>query len=365
MLKYANRYPIAIDLSDPGEARALQLTGRGSVPVVRAAAKLALGSTGDEAQGVERTADFIRDVLRSKTFRGKSVSLLAPPGVVLSYPLRVELGKGEDLEAAIVRESAKALGFPVDEGLLDYVSVADDPGEDKSTRHVLLVAARKQDVSRYLDLVRQAGGLVEVVDCTASALPRVHALTTPLTSKPALLCDLGCARSVIVVVDRDRMLAHRSVPWGTHDLIRKLVENLDLGGKERDADFLLRKHGLLQAIPAEDGAGGEVRDGETSGTVSQLLAPLADELVHELHNMTGYVRSRAPDVTFAGIFLYGDASRVMGLDRYLEREMNMTVKVVNPLEKVGLSDARAIPNAVDGGGYALALGLGLRRVRWL
>ena len=364
MLNLTSRYPIAIDLSDGTEMCALQLVERRGVAVVRAAARrdVRAGDSGAPADGDIKA--FVRDILRSRAFGGRAVALLPPLDAVRSYPLRVEVGKAESIEAALVRHAASDLNISVEEWILDYASVGPDGPAGKGTRSALLVAARKEEVSRYLDLVKQAGGVLEVMDSAASALVRAHALSVA-KSNPVLLCNVGRSRTALVVATRDRILAYRNAEWGTERLSRKLVDNLGVGEQSRDADLLLHKHGLLHAAAPDAPADSSAPTDGTAHTVGQLLAPLADELVHELHNLAGYVRSEAPDVVMDGLFLYGHGARVNGLAEYIERELNLEARSMNPLEKVGLQDAQSIPGIADGAAYTLALGLAMRRVRWL
>jgi hypothetical protein len=107
------RYPIAVDLSDGACAVALQMASRSGGPHVHAM----LAREGRDAGGMsdEDRLGFLRSVLASPAFRGRSVALLPPLDLVRTYPLRVTPGKDESLEAAIVREAASALHVPVEE----------------------------------------------------------------------------------------------------------------------------------------------------------------------------------------------------------------------------------------------------------
>ena len=365
MEQLTSRYPIAIDLSDGTEMCALQLAARRGAAVVRAAARREVRAGYGGAPVEEDVRAFVRDILRCRAFRGRAVALLPPAAIIRSYPLRVEIGKEETLETALVRHAASDLSLSVEEWILDYASVGPPGPAGKGTCSVLLVATRKEEVSRYLDLVKQAGGVLEAIDSAAAALVRVHALSVA-TANPILLCNVGRSCTALVVATRDSILAHRNVEWGTDRLSRKLVDNLGLGGKSRDADFLLRKHGLLHAVAVDGDSGSSVPTDAAAHTVGQLLAPLADELVQALHNLAGYVRSGDQDVVMAGLFLYGHGARVNGLAAYVARELNVEARSMNPLERVGRQHAQAIPGLADeGAAYALALGLALRRVRWL
>ncbi len=363
-MNVAPRHPVAIDLSCSQDVSALQMTSRRGVAVVSAAARNTSEAEGPALSDADRTA-FVRDVLGSPMFKGRSIALLPPLETVLSYPLRVEVGRQESLEEAIVREAGAVLSFPLEEAMLDYASVQPDPAGKRNVSHVLVVATPRANVEQHAAWVHEAGGVLEVVESAATALVRAHGAVAPLGPEPVLLCHVGRERSMIVVVSREGIVAHRNAHWGTNDLRLKLTENLELGNQQRDADFLLRHDGLSRMLSGRNDHAGPTAGGQTSVVVSQLLAPLADTFVHELHNTTGYVRSQMAEVTFGGIFLYGDGALVRGLGSYLAEGVGMTMQVVNPLDKIGLSSARAVPDPNDGARYALVLGLAMRRVRWL
>jgi Tfp pilus assembly PilM family ATPase len=56
---------------------------------------------------------------------------------------------------------------------------------------------------------------------------------------------------------------------------------------------------------------------------------------------------------------------VGGLDGYIAAELGMEVTAVNPLQAIGFQDPANAPQPADGAPFALGLGLGMRRVRWL
>jgi Tfp pilus assembly PilM family ATPase len=361
MTSWGSQYPIAVDLTDGIRATALQMMPRRGGAKTRA--RMARAVTEDSAPGMS-DADrltFLRDVLRHRAFQGRGVALLPPLETILCYPLRVTTGKDESLEAAIVREARDALPVPIEEAVLDYVSVLPDPAGEKRTQLVLLAAVRKADIERYIQMVRQAGGLLEAVEPAASSLLRAHAACFSLGSKPTLLCHVGNTHTVVVVATRDGIGACRSVPWGTAGLRGKLADNLDLREKRRDADYLVRKHGVRHAVASDAAGNGTDAEAQHSATVAQLLVPLVDELAHELHTVAGYVRASAPGTVLGNAFLYGEGAQVHGLDGYLARELNVDVTVAHP----GESAAKPEAEAAGGASYALAFGLGQRKVRWL
>jgi type IV pilus assembly protein PilM len=365
-VKLTQRYPIAIDMSCPDEMSAVQLATQGGRPRIHAMIQQAATTGSDMPTEADRMG-FIQEVMHERGFKGKHVALLPPLDMLVCYPLRVELGKQETLEEGIVREATTTLGFPLEEAILDYASVLPDPGGQRNITEVLIIAARSDDVNRCTRQVQGAGGSLEILESAATALVRVHmAATAQQPQGPALLCNVGRRRSEIVVVHGNGIVAHRNVNWGTNRLRRKLVENLELAGGDRDADFLLRNHGLADTEPSSPGdAPAPSSEAPLGDSVAHLVASLVDAFVHELHSVAGYVRSRVATVTFEGVFLYGDGASVCGLDRHVEEELGIPTTSVDPFQGLGLSTTVPPPGVASNESYALALGLALRRYQWL
>jgi Tfp pilus assembly PilM family ATPase len=90
-----------------------------------------------------------------------------------------------------------------------------------------------------------------------------------------------------------------------------------------------------------------------------------EEFIDEIHKIMGYVRSDVADSIFGGIYIYGQGSMVLNIDNYLERRLNIPVKLVNPMTKEFLQLDGFPAGIFDDTTYTLALGLALRKVTWL
>ena len=53
------------------------------------------------------------------------------------------------------------------------------------------------------------------------------------------------------------------------------------------------------------------------------------------------------------------------LDAYIEKQMNIPTKRVNPLQNFALPEGLVMTDMTGGMSYALSLGLAMRRVPWL
>jgi type IV pilus assembly protein PilM len=114
-----------------------------------------------------------------------------------------------ELAAAVRFQAAEAIAMPLEEAVLDYQVVGQHPGREGGPRlRVVVVAARKAMIERFVESVRGAGLKPEGIDLNAFAL--VRALAKPVLESidgmPApdqaacVYCHLGGVTNLAVAV---------------------------------------------------------------------------------------------------------------------------------------------------------------------
>jgi len=363
MLNPNIRRPIGLDIGNTDVYAAQIQEGRRGFLVrelmhVRIAGPGEAGPADDEALGVA-----LREIAANEGFSGKRAVAHLPSHDIFSFPLSFQINEGEGLEEAILRESLEFLPFPMEEAVMDYPSVVapaeGGDGEYKAT----VVAARRADIEHYLTILEKAGFVVEAVDFQVSSLIRLHNYLHESGRNPIVLCNVDETRSQVSVATRNSILAQLGVKWGTERLTSKVQVNL--GSDERQARILLKNFGLVYENRESfmQIADEELRN--TARVIHQILVPLIEELIYELHKITGYVRAEEDYAFFDGMYLYGQAALIRGLEHYLAKRLNIRTAPVNPLEKFLPLEGGSWPDPSEGPPFALALGLAMRTVRWL
>jgi type IV pilus assembly protein PilM len=105
--------------------------------------------------------------------------------------------KEEELSAAVRFQAAEAIAMPLEEAVLDYQVVGERESLEGSKRlRVVVVAARKAMIERFVDSVRGAGLKPEGIDLNAFAL--VRALAKPDVEVPVVPGALATGQSACV-----------------------------------------------------------------------------------------------------------------------------------------------------------------------
>jgi type IV pilus assembly protein PilM len=360
-------FPIGIDIGTQN-LFAVQLRELRQGLAVRDVFHRAFAAKLDEpVEAAEIMLPRLQEVAGSKRFSGKKAAVHLPSHDILSFPIRFKCNGSHNIEAAILAESRKYLPFPVEEAIIDYPSVT----ESKAHQYKAIVIAVHRNVANaYLSVLKQAGLVVEIMDFHVSSLLRLHHHLFNAPRSPNILCHIGQDQTLLAVVTPDSIVAQRYVPLGMQVLLEKIAANLSFSDGSRSVKILLKNHGLSFATDKRDKTAAGIQNSDKDETDSmrrviyQILTPELAELIHEFHKLIGYVRSEEQNSTFENIFVYGQGIFIRDLDRYLESQLEIPTQLVNPLTEVTIANDSVIDKS-EGGPFALAMGLALRKVLWL
>ena len=368
MINVSSIYPIGIDIHRHN-IYAVQLKKTRGGLVVRGLAHTEVENGAEKAlDGGDELVSKLKEITKNKGFRGKHVLVHLPAEYTYTFPISIQVDEEGTLEEAILRESGKHLPFPIEEASVDYPSIFSLPSDRAKNHKATIVAAHVDQIKQLVFLLKQAGLSVEAVDADITSLMRLHRYLHDVDDDPVMLCHAGFTRTLLAIVTQDRILVHRSVPWGIEILLTKLQENLELSYGQ--SEVLLREYGLLPRDPRSPGQSEALaEEDETTESmlraISQIITPYIEDLMYEFHNVIGYVISEEPEARGQAIYVYGHANFVRGLDRYLESTLNVPTKLVNPMTNIGHPGEGTLYDGAEGARFSLALGLAMRKVPWL
>jgi type IV pilus assembly protein PilM len=366
MLKVKSKYPIGLDISKDHISAAQFKKSRQGLAIRGLWHKSLNGALENSDKPNDNLVPLIKQIAEHKIFKGKKVVVHIPSQEIFSVPISFNVNAGESLEAVIVRESGKYLPFAIEEAVIDYPSIFSPSSEGYAAT---IVASRREQIENYLAVLKQSGLSAEVVDFGVSALLRLHHYLFNAAENPIVLCNVGHTESLIAIVAKEEILAHRHIDWGTQALVENLQDNFEHLGDEKKARLFLKKYGLLYENKRNRKQNSESSDDpETDDilkVIYQISTPHIEKLIHECHQIMAYVRSEISNPAFETIYIYGLATVIENLDQYFEMRLGIPTKLVNPLLSSNFYDNKILPDITEGAPFALALGMALRPITWL
>ncbi|MCL4288788.1 MAG: type IV pilus assembly protein PilM [Thermoleophilia bacterium] len=261
----------------------------------------------------------------------------------------------KQLANAVRFRAQEALPIPLNEAVLDYQVLSEEPGEGGATaRRVLFVVAYRDLVDGYAQACKQAGLRLVGVDLEAFALLRA---LTPFGERRDAGADgsalvavaLGSERSTLGVSDGFTCEFTRVIDWGGAELTSAIAR--ELGLETEDAERLKRVLALdgddvPEGIAAEDAA-------RARAAMLHVLRGFARELVSSLQ----FYQGQPGSLDLREIVLAGGTSQLVGLAPALEQMIAVSVRVGDPT--VNLDPARKVKGGEPNASLAVSIGLGM------
>ncbi len=293
---------------------------------------------------------------KAKTTTVHAVAALPIPAV-FSAVLSLAAVPKKELAQAVEWEAKKLIPFPLKDVTLDFKELKFSPekadrkdGKDQTKEsksiEILLTAAPKGIIDKYLAIAKVAGITLSSIETEAFAIIRSVVGNDPT---PTVLIDIGAVRSNILFVDGGIPMLTRSVEIGGKKCTEIIASTL--GITLADAESLKRDLGV-KPLP-----------GTVAGTLPTLLQETLTPLINELHYSFNVYKTRT---TIARpperIILIGGGAGLPGLADMLSKEFALRTFLGNPWERVDVHpDLKGLVNSF-GSRFAVAIGLALRNM---
>lgn len=170
--------------------------------------------------------------------RGESAVVGIPGSQLLAKVVSVPRGAGKKMESLVDYEARQQIPVPLEELVWDHAEIS-MPGEANTIR-LFLIACKKKFVEPWMRMVLDAGLKIEGLQAQPIALHHYanHFYGRKLQEHEAILWfDTGHAETQ-VLLSGPRTLWFRSLPFGSQDVNRALVRELQLS--DEDAEYLKR-----------------------------------------------------------------------------------------------------------------------------
>jgi type IV pilus assembly protein PilM len=263
---------------------------------------------------------------------------------------KIELpAMGEDeLSRRMQSELGQYIPYNIEEVDVDYQIL--EMAKDRPTHmEVLLVAAKKESVREYINMIRSGGLDAMVMDVDFFALSNAFEVTHGMGGAESIvLLDIGASKSIMNIVMRGVPIFSRGISMGGAQITESIMDHFQIGFEEAE----------------------RVKMGESSLALNQdelqnIYVSTIRKWLGEFKRAIDFYYSNFPDHRISKIYLSGGSCRVAGLDRVFHENTNIDVEIFNPFIHLEYDTKVFDPEYVEyiGPQMAIALGLALRKTK--
>jgi type IV pilus assembly protein PilM len=292
-------------------------------------------------------ADAIREAVAQSGSKAKHTAAAVVGHSVIVKKITVPAMTAAELEESIRWEAEQYIPFDVNEVNLDFEIL--QPGDAERPMEVLLVAAKRDLIDDYVNLIGEAGLSPAVIDVAGFAVE--NAFSANGGSRPdevVALVNIGAQTSTINVVAGGMPAFTRDVATGGNQYTAEIQRALSVGFDEAERIKIGERGESQDVVPHE---------------VEQAMRAVTNNLVGEIARSLDFFSATAADMRIQRLVLAGGSSRVAGLEAAFRERTGLEVELLNPLAKM-LPSSRFPSELLDQVGPSLGVGIGLalRRV---
>jgi type IV pilus assembly protein PilM len=291
--------------------------------------------------------DAIKTLRDSLGIKGKEVATAISGHSVIIKKIKVPPMTPEELEEQIPWEAEHHIPFSKDDVEIDHQLVGSEAG---GQMELLLVAAKKEVVSDYSMVIREAKLQPMVMDVAAFTIQNAFEANYPVVPEEAVaVINIGATLSNINIIAGGTSAFTRDVTVGGNAFTEEIQKRLNVSQEEAEAWKI--------------GSAGEGSGEVVPQEVEAVIASVADSMAGKFQRSLDFYLAAASDASITKIYLCGGSAKVPALQRALEEKSRTAVEVMDPFRKVSVDEHKFDMAFVQqhAAEAAVAVGLALRR----
>lgn len=288
-----------LSLKKNGTSIAVDSLGVGATP--------AKGIQSESPDDLAQSADAIKKIVSSANIKEKNVNLSLPENQVYTKIVEMPSLSEKELAAALKYEMEQYVPLPLDQVKTDW-QILGMNGATAGTTSVFIVAAPKQLIEKYENVMEQAGFIADTIE--TEILSVIRALF-PLVNTPyaSIVVQMGATSTTIAVIRQGELLMVFTVDKGGLAVTRAI--SLDLGIDLSQAESYKKAYGLNKEA--------------FEGKVGKSLFPILESILGDIRKTLLLFKEKFPDEQINQVILSGGGAQLPGIDIYYTNQLNIQV----------------------------------------
>jgi type IV pilus assembly protein PilM len=319
----------------------LKRTDNGYSVVALGSATLPEGAVDDGTlNDSDAIAKAITGLFNNLKIKNKKVGFSISGYSVIVKKVNLAVMEENKLEEHIMSEAEQYIPFDIEDVYLDYQDLKTSTDKIERT-DVMLVAAKKEIVDEYLEMLKSINLSPVIVDVDGFALENTYEYSYPDIDNVALV-DIGASKMNINILSGGISVVARDIVVGSRQLTEQLQGAFDLDYEEAEA----LKLGLSPA-------------GDKQPQIEKIFSTTCTQWVLEIKKAIDLYHSNNPDAPLNKLVLSGGGAKVAGFADFLAKETALHVEIFNPFMKMRSSDKKIDPDYLKNIGPEMAIATGI------
>lgn len=286
----------------------------------------------------------IKEFFESNPFASNKVIVAFPESQIFTRVITMPKMTEKELNNSMQWEAQQYVPVPLSDVSLDY-KIIDHPA-DASQIDVLLIAAPKTLVQKYLTVLKEAG--LDPIGIETETMAVSRSLVSDNSGTPStMIVNIGALTTDLSVVSNRSIRFTRSISTGGSAMARSISQSL--GFDLNQAEEYKRTYGLDQ--------------NQLEGKIMQAIKPIFDVVVDEVKRSIAFYATHNKEDKIKRIILCGGTASLPGIIVYMAASLDIEVQLGDPWQKIYIPPKfshKELENV--GPSFAVAAGLALKDI---
>jgi len=262
----------------------------------------------------EAVSGYIRELFKSNKLKDKNVAISIGGYSVIVKKINVQTMTENELQETIHFEAEQYIPFDISEVNLDF-QILGESEHNPNQMNVLLVAAKKEMISEYINLMKMAKLNPRIIDVDAFALQNIFNFNYSLEEENVALIDIGASKTSLNILKNNVSEFMRDVSLGCEQINDKIASTVGCTIEETEAIKLGKETDL---ISAED--------------LKEIVDSVVTDWCIEIKRALDFFYSTYPEEQIGRIVLSGGGANIKKFLELLAAETSSEVEVINPFQ---------------------------------
>jgi len=282
----------------------------------------------------------VASLFANPKINNKKVGISISGYSVIVKKVNLAIMEEEKLEEHIMAEAEQYIPFDIEDVYLDFQGLA-STADTSDRMDVMLVAAKKEVVDDYLDMLRGIGLEPVLVDVDGFALENTYECSGAQVENVALV-DIGASKMNINILSKGMSVVARDIVVGSRQLTEQIQASLDIDFEEAEAIKL-----------------GQSPAGENQQLIEEIFSSTCTQWILEIKKAIDLYHANNPDAPLEKLVLSGGGAKVAGLADFLAHETGLAVELFNPFRQMSSNPKKIDADYLESIGPEMAIATGI------
>ena len=294
----------------------------------------------------EAVSEYIRELFKSIKLKDKNVAISIGGYSVIVKKINVQTMTEDELHETIHFEAEQYIPFDISEVNLDF-QILGESEHNPNQMNVLLVAAKKEMISEYINLMKMAKLHPRIIDVDAFALQNIFKFNYSPEDENIALIDIGASKTSLNILKDNVSEFMRDVSLGCEQINDKIASTVGCTIEETEAIKLGEESDL---ISAED--------------LKEIVVSVVTDWCVEIKRALDFFYSTYPEEQISRIVLSGGGANIKKFLELLAAETSAEVEVINPFQNFIVDSNRVDSSYLEqiAPQAAICMGLAARKI---